>query len=377
MMNGLSRVLFVNPAGEAYGSEQSMFGMLSAPRVFEAQVVCPAQGPLRGKIESLGIKVHSLAFSKHPFVRRPDWHLKFFIRFLGILRHVRPHAVVVNLDGNTPLVVSASALAGIPVIRYSRFEFRVPLRWLDSCAWRKCAAVICPSEHVRQQVLQWSPKHFHKRVYCLYESCVAAPVDSMTAAAVRAKLSRAGGRIIGFVGRIHRRKRLDTAIRALAEVRRVFAQTQMVVVGSHDGSEDGARFTKELQSLARALGLGEVVRFLGYQEDVPNLMAALDVCVLPSESESFGMVLAEAWTQGVPTVATDIAGCREITLASGGGLLFPLGDPVAMGRQIIRLLGDPAKAHACGEAGGRWVREHCNPKDYVNRFEALLAQVCG
>jgi glycosyltransferase involved in cell wall biosynthesis len=115
-----------------------------------------------------------------------------------------------------------------------------------------------------------------------------------------------------------------------------------------------------------------VVHWLGYRTDVPAIMAACDVCILPSESESFGMVLAEAWAAGIPTVASDIGGCREITMASGGGFLAPVDDHRSFAQQVLRMLADPSLARKLGQAGEAWVKAKCNSKAYAARFQELL-----
>ena len=94
--------------------------------------------------------------------------------------------------------------------------------------------------------------------------------------------------------------------------------------------------------------------------------------MLPSESESFGMVLMEAWAQGVPTVASNVGGCREISQASGGGYLAPVGDADAFAGNMLALLTDPKSASIMGQKGKAWVDQNCNPADYAAKFESVI-----
>lgn len=368
----LPKVLFVNAGGDAYGSERSMMTLLSNVTGVRAEVVCAQNGPLAAILSARKIPTHGIEFNKHRFARRPDWHLSFYFRFERILSESRPDVLVVNLDGNTSLVMLAALRSGIPVVRFSRFEFTPPTRWTDRFCWLKAAAVICPSQLVRDQVLRWAPSEFHSNVHRWYDPLTNAAVSETETRKVRQQLSLNGARVIGYVGRLHFRKGIETLLRAMPAVRARFPEAGLLLIGSHDGSPQGIEYAEKLEALARELGVAEMVRFLGYRKDVAALLSACEVAVLPSESESFGMVLAEAWAQGVPTVASDVGGCREITLASGGGRLAPVGDSASFGNAIIELFANPENAKRMGEAGRAWAEENCNPARYAERFENLL-----
>ena len=370
------KALFVNPGKSAYGSSQSMLGLLEN-RSFQAEVVCPGGGPLEDSLRKLGVKHHPLEFGKFAAFRRPDWQFAFYKKFWRILKDSQPDVVVINLDGNTPLVTLAAVRAGIPIVRFSRFEFKPPTRWLDKWCWQKASAVICPSELVKQQVLAWAPANFHARVQSWYDPHSERPVSAAEIQDFRKESGLGADKTIIYVGRLHPLKRIETAIRALSEVRKVVSGVRLLIVGSHDGSKFGAAYEQSLRDLVGQLGLLAAVQFIGYQDrnDVPVTMAAANVCVLPSESESFGMVLTEAWSVQMPTVASDVGGCREITVASGGGYLAPVDDVKTFARYLIKLLSNPAMAHQHGLAGEAWVKANCDSKTYAARFEQLIKTV--
>jgi glycosyltransferase involved in cell wall biosynthesis len=369
------KVLFVNPSSAAYGSEKSMLALLAAARNIEAEVVCHPGGSLRDDLCARGIKVHGLEFNKYALGRRPWWHLSLYRRFRHILAESKPDIVVINLGGNTPIVTLAALRAKIPVVRFSRFEFTPPKRWIDKFCWLKASAVICPSAHVHRQFNEWAPAHFRPRVHHWYDPYLGSPVSETQRRKVRDELGLGDAKTIGYVGRLHPHKRVETAILALAEIRRDAGDVRLLIVGGHDDSPSGASYGESLRQRVRELGLQDVVHFLGYREDVSAEMAACDVCVLPSQSESLGMVLMESWAQGVPTVASDVSGCREISLASGGGLLFPVGDHKALAGHIRNLLSDPATARRLGASGQAWVKTNCDPVVYAGRFQTLLQQL--
>ena len=362
----------------AYGSGRSMLSLLQARR-FDAEVVCPGGGKLEQELQQLGIKVHPLAFGQYSVRQNPFWHLSFCRQFRRILKQSRPDAVVINLDGNTPLVTLAAVRAGIPIIRFSRFEFKPPCRRLENWGWLKAKAIICPSELVKQQVLAWAPIEIHDRVHRLYEACVVRMPAAGEIAGFRQRFGLGEAPLIGYVGRMHRGKRIETALEALVRIRKQISNARLIIVGGYDGSAGEKIYQQELAALADRLGVTEAVTFTGYldHDQIPVAIAAAQVVILPSESESFGLVLVEAWAQGIPTVASDVSGCREVTLAAGGGHLCPVGDADGFSRRIIELLENPGAAVAAGVSGKHWVQEECAAEKYAARFYSLLQASSG
>jgi len=366
------KVLFVSPSASAYGSERSMLTLLRA-RQFEAEVVCPGGGTLEQELQQLEIPVHPLEFNKYSLWQNPFWHFGFYSRFRRILKANQSDVVVINLDGNTPLVTLAAVRARIPIVRFSRFEFKPPTRWLDRWCWLKARAIICPSELVKQQVLTWAPLKFHSRVHRFYDSYAGGFATPQATAAFRREFRLGDDKTIGYIGRLHRGKRIETAIEALAEVRKKVSNARLLIIGGA-GSPDETAYKGELQQLAIDLGVREAVAFTGYRpaEDIPAAIASIDVCVLPSNSESFGMVIMEAWSQGVPTVASNVGGICEISQASGGGYLVPVDDAGAFARQLLVLLTNPETATAMGQKGKQWVNRNCAAANYAADFESVI-----
>ncbi len=353
-----------------------MLNAMPRTKEFEVVVACPPHGTLEKKLAQLGIRTYTLDFGKYAFNHRPDWHFGFYLRFRRILVASRPDIVVVNLDGNTPLVTLAALRSGIPIVRFSRFEFKSPKRWIENYCWLKAAAVICPSEMVREQVLLWAPVSFHSRVERWYDPIHIPPNYADQEEKLRAELGLKFSKVIIFVGRLDPKKGIETALHAFSLIRKICSDIRFILVGDHDGSAAGADYASNLRRLTCQLGLDDAVSFLGYRNDVLALLALSSVSILPSESESFGMVLAEAWSVATPTVASDVGGCREITLASGGGRLFPVGNSDKLAKLTLEVLQDPALARSLALSGQAWVRKNCDPQHYASRFANLMLTLC-
>ena len=153
---------------------------------------------------------------------------------------------------------------------------------------------------------------------------------------VRAELGVADGTVVvGAVGRLCAQKAPDDLLEAAVPVlRRTDRRVELWFVGA----PDDAVLAQSLAARALALGVADRVRFLGYRADVADVYAALDVVVLPSRWEGFGLVVAEAMAAGRPVVATEVGGVAEA--AGGAALLVPPGDVAGLTRTIRRLVDD-------------------------------------
>ncbi|HJU73873.1 MAG TPA: glycosyltransferase family 4 protein [Gemmatimonadaceae bacterium] len=161
--------------------------------------------------------------------------------------------------------------------------------------------------------------------------------------AVPAKLPK--GRTMLFVGRLEPRKGFPIAVRAFARLAQQYDDVQLIVVGEGVEREAVEMLSRKLRSR---------VHLLGRVSDrlLPGYYAAADVFIAPAlGSESFGIVLVEAMAAGVPIVASDIAGYREVVRHRREALLVPSGDPAALADAVGQLFEHPAEARALREAG--------------------------
>ena len=187
---------------------------------------------------------------------------------------------------------------------------------------------------------------------------VAPGIDLVTfqpfdRAEARRKIGYGPGRLLLFVGRLERLKGVDVAIRALALLRdRDHADLRLIVLG--EDVRDGDESEKErLKAVASASGVRDRVDFLGTvaHHELPYFYAAADVCVMPSYSESFGLVALEAQACGRPVVASGVSGLRSVVRDEVSGYLIADHDPAIYAERIGRLLSDPELAQQMGKRG--------------------------
>ena len=158
------------------------------------------------------------------------------------------------------------------------------------------------------------------------------------------------------------------AARILA-VRRI--PVRLVHAGATDPSYPNS-VTPEALAAWQAEG---TVRFLGQRDDMPAVLAASHIAVLPSYREGLPLALAEAAAAGRPVVTTDVPGCRDAVIPGETGLLVPPRDPEALAEAIARLVGDPELRARMGAAGRRLAEERFGIDRIAARHLAVYAEL--
>ena len=170
------------------------------------------------------------------------------------------------------------------------------------------------------------------------------------------------GRVL-FLGRLASQKRPDLAVEAIA---RLPAPVELDL--ANDGPEREA-----VEQVARGLGVGERVHFLGYRDDVPRLLSRASCLLLTSDYEGASLTVLEAMAAGVPVVATRVGGVEEAL--DGAGLVVDPGDAEAISRALERLFGDAGLAARLGEVGRRRARELFTRERMVAETLALYEEL--
>jgi glycosyltransferase involved in cell wall biosynthesis len=173
--------------------------------------------------------------------------------------------------------------------------------------------------------------------------------------------------LVLFAGRLAEQKRVDDLLKALDLLQHVQSNVGTVIAG--DGPLRG-----RLEATAHAYHLDERVRFLGHREDIPRLLAAADILVLPSAYEGLPNVVLEAMRFRKPVVATAAPGTTEV-VDDETGVLVPIGDVILLTRAIRDLVRDPDRARRLGEAGRARAETQFAADAMVARFAELYEEL--
>jgi glycosyltransferase involved in cell wall biosynthesis len=164
-------------------------------------------------------------------------------------------------------------------------------------------------------------------------------------------------------------KALSVMLEAHALLREKVDRAQLAIAGE---GECGA----SLEALARELGLGECVHFLGRRDDVEAIVASADVAALSSDYEGLPLFVFECMANGTPLVATDVGGLSEVVRSGVNGLLVPRRDPAALAEGIASLLLDPERSARLAAAAAASVSEH-SIEATAGRFADLYEELAA
>jgi glycosyltransferase involved in cell wall biosynthesis len=186
---------------------------------------------------------------------------------------------------------------------------------------------------------------------------------------LRSKGLPTDAQLVGSIGELRTLKRHDDFIRAAAMIAQSFPQTQFVLAGV-DTSPTG-EVRKKLEQLVNELHLNDRFHFLGWLDDSAKLLAALDVFVSASETESFGLAIAEAMAAGTAVVATATDGAKEVVQNQETGLLVPIGDVARIAAAIESLLTDAENRGRLGSRARAAVASQFSLRRMVDEIEAI------
>jgi len=215
---------------------------------------------------------------------------------------------------------------------------------------RRLDAMIAISDYIRSNILETYPIEASKVKVIPYGLGPAARGTLGGAGEMRNRLGVPPGvPLIGMVAQVSPDKRQDLFIRAAKRVSASFPGCRFVMVGA----ETDSGYSQKVSSLVSDLGLESCLHIAGFMDDIPSLMQALDIFVLPSKEEAFGLVLLEAMANGKPVVGSRSGAVPEIVRHEETGLLFEPGNPESLAAALLDLLRSPDKREYMGRQGAR------------------------
>lgn len=353
----MSRLVLAQLAGSAsYGGGERYLELLVEgldPGRYRPLVICPEAGPFVGRMAARGVpsRVVHLAPLVNPVA---------LVRLVRVLKQeqvtiLQTHGARSNVYG-----LVAGRMAGVRAVvatvhnslmdyEVGRLRRRVYVEVLRRTI-RLADRVICVSEALRRHVLEdiGVPEGKTVTVYNGIDPEFSARAGN--GAAVRAQFGIGRNPLVIVIGRLTEQKGHRYLLEALPPLRAEWPGLRCLIVGE-------GPLREELVARAKGLQVDDCALFVGVREDIPDILAAADLVVLPSLSEGFPFVLLEALAMGRPVVASRIPGVDELIQHGRTGWLAPAGQPAALAAAIGQALRDPARARELGRAGARLVRE--------------------
>jgi glycosyltransferase involved in cell wall biosynthesis len=327
----------------------------------------PGLQPLLEEARRLDVKLR-------PVPRMQGWQAPVRMRqFFRELRRERPAVFHAHL--NWPMACKfgliSATVARIPAVVATAqlfVEYQFPLKALVFVLQRFIARgvdrYIAVSHHVAGRLCQTYGLSA-PQVCVVHNSVFPAPFSRRLNAELRAKLMGTTERpIVLTLARLDRQKGHCYLLEAAALV------PEAVFVLAGEGPERPA-----LEAQAKALGLDDRVMFLGFRDDVCDLLASCDLFVLPSLFEGLPLSVLEAMAAGKPVVATAIGGTDEAVVRGETGLLVPPAAPSALAEAIRTILSDPVLSRRFGTAGRARVQQAFSAETMVRRITAIYDEL--
>ena len=332
--------------------------------------VC-AEGRLLGSVRAEGFRVLAVPFERS---LSPRAHIRAFLRLLAIIREERPDMVHAHMPISGFLGRMAAWWAGVPRIAYTchGFLFNQEGSWARRNAGLLMEYIAAPMTGTFITVSQNEAADARRRRICRHAVALGNgrdPARYRPDPAARLRLRTKFGTppervVVIAVSRLVRPKGYGE----LAEAMRAIPGAELWVIGERLTSDRG----EDMEALLRGAGFSDRLRLLGYRDDVPALLAAADVFVLPSYYEGLPMSVIEAMLSGLPVVASNLPGIREQVVPETTGLLVPPRDAAALTQALGRVVRDPGLRAAMGAAGReRAVEQFDEAKVLARTLEVL------
>lgn len=374
------RVVFCHYASDVlYGSDLSLFDLVTTlpTERFESTVVLKPGDPMDQKYRARGISVYTVPVTPPRRSKNVGQFARFLLGFLPAVWRIA--RIIGKVDADVVHVNTSFNLHGAVA---AKFAHR-PLVW-----------------HVREIAANTTFDRLVQKAVCLLANRVIAisnaVADSLRACAERVTVvmdgldlspydalpdQRAARSELGLpydvpiiitIGRLEHWKGQHVLINAMPQITKSLPDALLLIVGGP--ATNKPEYAASLEASCAVSGLAEQIRFLGVRNDVPALLAAADLLVLPSvEPEPLGRTVIEAMAAQLPVVATAGGGPSQTVVPDRTGYLVPAANPDALATAVLRILRSPDQGRAFGALGRERALDIASLGKFSSKMQALLS----
>jgi glycosyltransferase involved in cell wall biosynthesis len=382
------RILYVNHTSRVSGAERSLLDVLSAlPPSASAWVASP-DGDLADRVRGLGC-AHASITGTAGSLRLHGLHTpRAVVEILGsawgvrrLAREVRPHVIAAN-SIRAGLIAGLSTIGGgPPVVVHVRDVLppsaatRAVVRFISG----RSAALVANSSYARSKLRTPAGT----RVELAHSPVDVARFDPsrVDRVASRRRLGLDGGVLaLGVVAQITPWKGQRDAVEALAILRRRGTRARLLLAGSTAFVDEATRYDNraylaDLRRRVELLQLQEEVLMLGHREDIPEVMAALDLLLVPSWEEPMGRTVLEGMAMERPVIATSVGGPSELLVDGTHGRLVPPRRAELLAATVIELASNPGLRARMGRRARQRAMESFALERHVPRLLEIYSAV--
>jgi len=291
-------------------------------------------------MEDMLAEAHAHDIPIHRLTIRRDYDVMIIARLQKKLRELQPDIVHTHLIHADLFGLIAGKFAGVPTIIASRhnddgFRYHPIVRYVSWVLWWLTDGGIAISDAIREFTIRVegvSPNRIDLVRYGLpYRWTPDAEIQSAKQAIVQELSLNEDVIILGMVCRLVEQKGITYALQAFKQIYTKFPNAHLVIAGDGDLAE-------KLLAEGRMLGISKRVHWLGWRDDAQMIMASMDIFLMPSLWEGFGLVLLEAMSKRIPIIASNVSAIPEVVQNGVTGLLIAPQSTDDLSNAMIQLL---------------------------------------
>ncbi len=364
-------VLFIHHVSCMAGAERYLLSLVEAlNKTYKVFFICQEPGPLADQLIKCGVVVEYMslgAWRKFPLLVA---NLRTIKKVVNFCKKNHIDLICSNNYRVASYGIWPARILRIPSITIIQ-DF-VPRYKLWKFNTFQSNMLITVSQSITDSVC----KYFPKKIVSIYNGL---DIPSFTKNLKSSDVLRErfyllkGKRVVGMVAHIIPLKGHKFFLQVMQKISKRFDDVMFVMIGDSPNSRQLS--LENIKDYAASLGLVDRVIFTGAQDDVPDLIKSFDILVHPSFKEAFGRVIMEAMALGVPVVATDCGGPKEIIEDGKSGYLVPIKDEEQLVKKVEMLLMDDHQRRAMGLEGKKRIEEHFSIVRTVGQINQVFEEV--
>jgi len=290
------------------------------------------------------------------------------LKLVGILRKKKIDIILTNVEKELRISGIAAIFTGVKAV-ISRKGVDLPIK--NRLQYRfthnmLATVIVANSQSTKKTLLKNAPWLNQDKISVIYNGIDPELFSIENTRDLRDELGIPQQfPLIGFVGRLNVQKGIVYILEAFEKVFEKIPSAQLLMAGTGDLSD-------EIETIAKKKGFSRNIHLIGFRDDIPNVMRTIDLLILPSVWEGFGIVLIEAMAAEKPCVITNISSMPEIVIDGQTGIVVPSKDANKLADAIINLIRNPSLAKKMGCEGKKLVQNKFTLQKMISRYEQLF-----
>lgn len=358
------KILFANSIQMFAGGEIWMLSTMQElrNRGHEITLLCRPDTELARRAQALNFNLLQLPI-------RGDFDPLTIFHISRFLKKNKIDIILTNMDKELRLCGMAAKFVKPRPVVISRRGIDYPLKnkihYRFSCN-RLAGFIVANSESTKRSLLKNAPWLNPDRIQVIYNGINPDKYQPENTRSLRSEFNLApNAPLIGFVGQLDERKGIDNLLPAFKKVTQEIPDAVLLMVGT-------GVMQQRIETFIMQNRLERNIRLVGFRNDIQNIMRTIDVLVLPSWWEGFGIVIIEAMAAEKPVITTNVSSMPEIVIHQETGLVVPIKDEEQLFRAMLELVQNPEKARRMGKRGCEVVMAKFTISGMIDQYLALF-----